>query len=232
MRFFRSAPTSSRRNKKHVETGDSPTSSFVKNNGNTKPVRNSKVGGLEKEMSCLTVDTTTSAGSNGGTPTLTDASSKQQVVVVQPQETKEIKTAKAFFDAIAKADMEELKKVTHEDCRMLFGDGVEINPANIAEETIKLRNSFPDSYFVYQEVYHKEPNVVYLKLYWVGTHTGPAYGFGPYEEVPTSGINVVNDPEVIHFTLHEGRGIKINVEPTGPNTGFHGVYQAIGGLII
>jgi hypothetical protein len=28
-----------------------------------------------------------------------------------------------------------------------------------------------------------------------GTHTGKAYGFGPYPAVPTSGLKVANDPE-------------------------------------
>ena len=144
----------------------------------------------------------------------------------------EIKIAKTFYDAIADADMTKLESVTHKDCRMLFPD-MEIIPANIAEETIKLAKAFPDSHFVYEKVYLKEPNVVYMKIHWAGTHTGAPYGFGPYDEIPVTGKFVVNDPEIIHVYFSEDNKqiIKIIVEPTGPNTGFHGVYNFIGGLI-
>ena len=77
-----------------------------------------------------------------------------------------------------------------------------------------------------------EPNVVVLKVRWTGTHTGKPYAFGPYEPIPAKGTHVALDPERITVTLQDGLVIKCRVEPEGPNTGWHGVYQAIGGLIM
>ena len=217
MKFFRSFSSSSRRKSNELTKLDKPTT-------------NSRKKGDDNMSSCdlsnLTVDTVASAEGSSGCAVEKNIFNPSARVA-----TKEVKVAKTFFDCIAKADMEGLQKVTHADCRMIFPD-IEINPANIAEETEKLARSFPDSHFVYEEVYQKEPNVIFLRLRWAGTHTGPAYGFGPYEEVPTTGKKVVNDPEEITFTLKDGKAYHIVVHPTGPNTGFHGVYLFIGGLII
>lgn len=174
-------------------------------------------------MRSVTVDTCVSEAD-----TSPKATPKQPVV---QEDSHEIKVAKAWFTAIARADMEKLQKVTHPGCRLLF-PGVEISPKDMMEETIKSVKSFPDSNFEFKEAYHKEPNVVYMRVQWSGTHTGPAYGFGPYEEVPTTGKKVAADDELVHVTIQDGLVVKLEVEPTGPITGYHGIYEAIGGLII
>lgn len=108
---------------------------------------------------------------------------------------------------------------------------IEVIPENIMEESINPCKSFPDSKFKFLSASLLKPNKVSLKFRWVGTHTGPAFAFGPYELVPTTDKHVSLDAEHVTITFQNWRIIKVVVVPTGPSTGFHGVYRAIGGLI-
>ena len=142
-----------------------------------------------------------------------------------------VDVAKKFFNSITAGDVGGMKQWCHEQCVMHFLD-IEMVPADMAEEVMKAYAAFPDAYFDFLEESLVEPNMVKLKLRWTGTHTGAPYGFGPYEPVPAKGTRVVNDPERVTLTFQDGLIRKCHVVPDGPNTGWHGVYQAIGGLIM
>ena len=105
-------------------------------------------------------------------------------------------------------------------------------PSDMAEEIEKSAKSFPDAHFDFLETKVLDSKTLVLRVQYKGTHTGAPYGFGPYEAVPAKGVSVKNDPERVTLTFADnGLLLSGRVEPEGKLTGWHGVYEQIGGII-
>jgi predicted ester cyclase len=140
--------------------------------------------------------------------------------------------AKDFLNSIARGDVVGMQTFAHENCIVYFADDVELIISDMVEEVVKCYESFPDQVFNYLEARVVEPDVVVIKYQWTGTHTGKPFAFGPYDPIPAKGTVVAVDPERCTITLRDGLIVKCRVDPEGPNTGWHGVYREIGGLIM
>lgn len=164
----------------------------------------------------------------------TPSTSASNVADSHPQEeAHQVIIARHFLNSIARGDVVGMKTFTHENCIVYFADDVELIISDLAEEVVKCYESFPDQVFHYLEARVVEPNVVVFKYQWTGTHTGKPFAFGPYDPIPAKGTFVVAvDPERCTITFRDGLIVMCRVDPEGPNTGWHGVYREIGGLIM
>ena len=154
-------------------------------------------------------------------------------VVQQDPETHEktlVQKAETMIQWLARGELEEMQTFLSDDFIVCF-PGVEMIASEIAEETVKLAKAFPDAHFVVHEAILTEPNVVLIKVNWTGTHTGDDYAFGPYPPVPATGKQVSTDPEHITVTFKDTLIVRFEVKPMGPVTGWHGVYETIGGIL-
>ncbi|CAB9502570.1 expressed unknown protein [Seminavis robusta] len=102
---------------------------------------------------------------------------------------------------------------------------------DFAEESKKLSDSFPDFSIKHKSVSQGKDGV--LKIHHAiasGTHSGAPYGVGPFPPIEASNTRVVNDPEDMHITFHDGRIQKIEWFAKGENVGPAGLYTQIGGF--
>jgi hypothetical protein len=111
-----------------------------------------------------------------------------------------------------------------------------MTPQSLEEEMVKVFRSFPDFtlHIVSVNGIVEQPDgTVLAELEATGTHTGAPYSFGPYPDIPPSGITVKLDREICryHICEKEGKLSKIIITPLGQSSGPPGLYTLIGGLI-
>lgn len=95
----------------------------------------------------------------------------------------------------------------------------------------ELYESFPDICLSFDEIKEVEENVVKITNFRSqGTHTGKPFAFGPFPPVPTSGLEVVEDPCQLTIRLSRGKMSEfiIDMQP-GDLVGPPGYYIKIGG---
>jgi hypothetical protein len=140
---------------------------------------------------------------------------------------------------------EYLRRINQHDVTtgQLFTDQADVifietpmTPQSFEEEMVKVFRSFPDFtlHIVSDDGIVEQPDgTVLAELEATGTHTGAPYSFGPYPDIPPSGITVKLDREICRYHIcdKEGKVSKIIITPLGQSTGPPGLYTLIGGLI-
>ena len=103
-------------------------------------------------------------------------------------------------------------------------------------ETEKLIRCFPDGVFYAtgrECIFSDSRKGVFrvAKCGFEGTHTGEAYGFGPYKPIPASGVYVAPDPQFMILTIIDGRVQQIELTYLGRKSDPDYIYEAIGGQL-
>jgi len=91
--------------------------------------------------------------------------------------------------------------------------------------------SFPDLHFETTTTADTGA-VVTVDLQVSGTHSGVAYGFGPYDPIPTTGKKVKNDSEYLTFHVDTScnKSTQLVGGTNGEMVGPQGFYTQIGGF--
>lgn len=169
------------------------------------------------------------APANGGTV---------HVPMQHDPETLIMMTAKKHLIDVMRVHVSKERHLTFyaPNAEIVFG-GVRMLIEHFVEEHDNLLRSFPDFDVALNDSDVSEDAesgiVTFHNIVASGTHTGAAYGFGPYPSVATTGIRCVNDPETV--ALHYDQNCKVKklvVTPLGPSTGPPGFYQNIGGILM
>ena len=116
-----------------------------------------------------------------------------------------------------------------DDYTTTFGDH-EMNWEDLAMETQKIFDAFPDYKFTFQKVEELGDVVILHHFVPFGTHSGAAYAFGPCEPIEPSGRYVRTDPEEVHFKFRDGKICQNVVFSDGELIGPAGIYFQIGGF--
>ena len=150
----------------------------------------------------------------------------------------ELKALREFIRYKDTHNFEKMIELTDERCFCNFVDSETEMPAYEFIAAFKDKcTSFPDLRFYWKSMKIHERSsdgvaIIIEDYYGIGTHTGPAYGFGPYEPVPTTGITVRDEPIEVTFTVKDGKITNAVVDAFGKIVGPPGFYTKIGGLII
>ena len=139
-----------------------------------------------------------------------------------------------FLDLLQDNDFYEIDAMCTRDCRVLFlRSGLTVPIRDFLSEKIKLFQSFPD----YKIIVHNsvsDPKLMKAKitLHTTGTHTGKAYAYREFPAIPTTGIKVTNEVQVMTMQLTRDRMIRsISITSDSDLASPTGFYIQIGGRI-
>lgn len=141
-----------------------------------------------------------------------------------------------WHDCFKHRDRARLEKVTDLSSRFTMKDPVqgdmEFRVQDIYDVCFNFWQAFPDCDFSYEEIKETSANTVVIKSFcWCGHHTGVPYKYDPYPPIEPKGTYVKDGPIDMTFTL-DSNGIIIDTVSTGNNSGPHGTYEKLGGIII
>jgi predicted ester cyclase len=127
---------------------------------------------------------TTTTTTTTAIPALTVQTPNEEVVV-------------QFFNNSSSGDHDLLQYFTN-DADWIFQEAHMTMPGFVAEME-KVFQSFPDFQFQIHSVQEQpdDGNTVLVRVNAVGTHTGLPFAFGPYPEIPATGIRVTMDHEYV-----------------------------------
>jgi hypothetical protein len=140
--------------------------------------------------------------------------------------------AKAFLDIQNTGIYSELLKVTSPKCLFQFGD-TEFLLDTWIEDAGNIGSSYPDFHLSHEKIIDISPTqAMIVNLQASGTHSGTPYAFGPYPEIPATGIHCKNDYEDVTVTIDAESGMILCMKfvAKGPATGPPGFYNQIGGI--
>merc|ERR1712224_899731 len=136
-------------------------------------------------------------------------------------------------------NFEGMQKVTDERCTINFIDSdADMLPREFFDLVKSTQASFPNLHFFwkYMRISGIDATtgwtVVTVKDYYgIGKNDGVPYGFGPYEDIPATGIIVRDDPIQFQFLVKGGKVMKMFADAYGEIVGPPGFYTKIGGVI-
>jgi predicted ester cyclase len=108
-----------------------------------------------------------------------------------------VQTVQLYIDCMKAHDLDRIRSLSLAGCEIHFTES-HMSLRDYLEDYELLVQSFPDLDFEakgLRKVLGSKNEIEFPFFQAKGTHTGKAYGFGPYPEVPTSGLKVKNDPE-------------------------------------
>ena len=117
----------------------------------------------------------------------------------------------------------------------VFNSAMGETPVAIAfEETLKVFKCFPDVTFYatgIECIFSDQRKGIFRikKIGLEGTHTGEAFGVGPYKPVKASGVKIAPDPDFMILTIIDGLIQEIQLTPHGPCSGLECLYEQVGG---
>jgi len=160
----------------------------------------------------------------------------EQAPPLKPKNSKAEAVIRQLWDAYSAQDLVEARKFYTPDMVFGFPGGYEIQLNDFFEAMESLQRSFPDmKTTIDEDIVEFAPNRVRItNMIRHGTHTGPAYAFGPYPPIETSGTFVVDSPIDVDYTLTEDLKVKsalIKTKKPGDATGPARFYSSIGGDI-
>jgi len=113
------------------------------------------------------------------------------------------------------------------------GERMEMPLSEYMSECRNIQASFPDILFRHADMTVQDSVVTMHQVSVHGTHTGPAYGFGPFAPVESQGLRVDHPPCSFQFHFLQGLEIeRIVVENKCEAVGPAYFYEAIGGVLI
>lgn len=90
---------------------------------------------------------------------------------------------------------------------------------------------FPDGGCGWDSIKQTSANVVVVSNFrWFGHHTGVPYKFEPYPEIEAKGTYVTDGHIRMTFQIEGGK--VVSAKSKGKNQGPHGLYVALGGIIL
>jgi hypothetical protein len=152
--------------------------------------------------------------------------------MITKHQSKAVTGAKAFIDIQNKGIYNKLIDVASPRCLFQF-ESAEFLLDTWIEDAGKIGSSYPDFHLSYERIIDISPTqAMIVNLQASGTHTGTPYGFGPYPEIPATGLHCKNDFEDVTVTIDPVSGMIICMSfvAKGPMTGPPGFYDQIGGI--
>jgi len=151
----------------------------------------------------------------------------------------EIKLIRQYLYHKDAHNLEGMKSLTHEDCYFYFVDAeAEMPQHEFYGALTDTFASFPDLHFFWKsmKVSGRDPatggTVIKVRDYYgIGKHDGKPYAFGPYEEIPPTGITVRDEDIQFTFIVKDGKLVNAKIDAFGGLVGPPGFYTKIGGII-
>eukprot|EP00934_Nitzschia_sp_Nitz4_P000899 Nitzschia sp. Nitz4//scaffold345_size17508//16580//17173//NITZ4_008826-RA/size17508-processed-gene-0.14-mRNA-1//-1//CDS//3329548637//899//frame0 len=142
-----------------------------------------------------------------------------------------MKLVMLWIEKLNKHSTEGFRDLVTDDYIVQFAEQ-EMNIDSFLEECQGVWDAFPDFAYNGKSIEMRDDGVVVAHRFVAkGTHTGKAYGFGPYDPIAPNGAAVENDPETSYFFFKQGKICKQVVSYIdGDMTGPAGLYTQLGGF--
>jgi len=195
---------------------------------------------IEKEASSSSATEVTSSTSKSTNST--DSYKYQKYFQNEPlpeEAPPEIKMIRQYLYDKDSFNYEGMQKATDGRCTMFFIDSeFDFHPRDFLETLKSAKASFSNLHFFWKCMNISGVDadtgctvVTVTDYYGTGKHDGVPYGFGPYEEIPATGITVKIAPIKFEFFVKDGKVMKMVIDADGEIVGPPGFYTQIGGVI-